>query len=122
MVKATKTAKRMGRPPKDRGDLRTERIAMRAHPDLLSHLNDLARRAGIVRSVYIERILIGYVNDLYGEEVLDAIGKEIPDAAPAPGRLKHLRTPHRDRERDRVLHDDVMPSTTSAHPSRRFKR
>jgi hypothetical protein len=28
--------------------------------------------------------------------------------------------PHRDR--DRVLHDDVMPSTTSAHPARRFKR
>jgi hypothetical protein len=121
MVKAAKTAKRMGRPPKDVGDLRTERIAMRAHPDLLSHLNDLARRAGIVRSVYIERILIGYVNDLYGEEVLDAIGKEIPDGGPAPsGRLKRLQMPHRDR--DRVLHDDVMPSTTNAHPARRFKR
>jgi hypothetical protein len=103
----------MGRPPKDRGDLRAERIAMRAHPDLLNHLNDLARRAGIVRSVYIERILIGYVNGLFGEEVLDAIGREIPPPEPKVSerpKAMGLRTDTR-----RVLHEDVMPATVSTH-------
>ncbi|MHB8270983.1 hypothetical protein [Bradyrhizobium sp.] len=122
MVKAQKTsAKRMGRPPKDKGDLRTERIALGAHPDLLRHLNDLARRVGIVRSVYIERILIGFVNELHGAEVLDAIGKEVRTAPPRADRLKGLRTPL--SEDDPLLDTDVMPSTVPGlHPSRRFSK
>jgi hypothetical protein len=120
MVKGAKTAKRMGRPPKDIGDLRTERIAMRAHPDLLSHLNDLARRAGIVRSVYIERILVGYVNSVYGEEVLDPIGREIPPYGPKGSDSPKAMGPR--PENRRVLRDDVMPATASPHVPHFFKR
>jgi hypothetical protein len=107
MVKGAKTAKRMGRPPKDIGDLRTERIAMRAHPDLLSHLNDLARRAGIVRSVY-------------GEEVLDPIGREIPPYGPKGSDSPKAMGPR--PENRRVLRDDVMPATASPHVPHFFKR
>jgi hypothetical protein len=116
MVKAAKTAKRMGRPPKDAGDLRTERIAMRAHPDLIRHLNDLSRREGLVRSVYIERILVAYVNYVSGDEILDSIGREAPvhELKPA-GAQKGLGDNRRQRR-------DTFPSTVNTHPARTLKR
>jgi hypothetical protein len=59
VVKAAKTKKRKGgRPFGDPEDKRTERIAIRAHPDLVAELSVVARAQGFVRSVLIERTLI----------------------------------------------------------------
>jgi hypothetical protein len=81
VVKDSKTRKKAGRPPIDPADLRTERIALRVHPDLLHDIDTQARDAGFVRSVMIERILIAYVNHVAGVDVLDAIGRRIETMA-----------------------------------------
>jgi hypothetical protein len=103
VVKATKTRKRKGgRPIGDEADKRTERIAIRAHPDLVAELNVVARAQGFVRSVLIERTLIDLVNRHYGRQVVDAIGRHLEigtvmprtdpgSAADHPGR--RLRSP-----------------------------
>jgi hypothetical protein len=78
VVKAVKTRKRRGgRPVGDAADKRTERIAIRAHPDLVAELNVVARAQGFVRSVLIERTLIDLVNRHYGRQVVDAIGRHL---------------------------------------------
>lgn len=76
--------KTRGRPPGDPQDIRTERIAIRVHPDLLFELNVLARYEGVTRSVLIERLLIRLVNDHFGRTVVDRVGRylnEPPTAA-----------------------------------------
>jgi hypothetical protein len=76
VVKPAKTKKKKGgRPFADPQDKRTERIAIRAHPDLVKELSVVARAQGFVRSVLIERTLIDLVNRHYGRQVLDAIGR-----------------------------------------------
>jgi hypothetical protein len=78
MVKKPKNPTRPGRPAvMSDADKRTERIAIRAHPDLVYYLSAGAREEGLVRSVYIERILIGYLNQQWGHPVVDNIGREI---------------------------------------------
>jgi len=76
LVKKPKTEKRKGgRPfgvPEDR---RTERLAIRCHPDLVAELTVVAREEGYVRSVLIERVLIAYVNHFRNGPMLDAIGR-----------------------------------------------
>jgi hypothetical protein len=78
VVKESKPKKRKGgRPfgvPEDR---RTERLAIRCHPDLVAALSDVARKQGFVRSVLIERTLIDLVNRFYGMPVVDAIGRRV---------------------------------------------
>lgn len=87
MVKAAKTIKekaRMGRPPLDPGDLRTERIAMRLHADLADEVGKAAREAGTNKSLWVERVLINAINALLlsrGERPVDAIGKYLSDEA-----------------------------------------
>jgi hypothetical protein len=77
-VKSAKTRKRKGgRPLGDPEDKRTERIAIRAHPDLVDELSVVARAQGFVRSVLIERTLIDVVNRYHGRPVVDAIGRHI---------------------------------------------
>jgi hypothetical protein len=66
-----------GRPRGDPDDLRTERIAVRAHKDLVNELNFLSRHKGVTRSVLIERLLIDLVNDEARTIVVDAIGRYI---------------------------------------------
>jgi hypothetical protein len=84
MVKQTKpTKKKTGRPPSPPEDLRTERTAMRMHPNMLFELNAAAREAGKNRSLFIEWVLIGWLNNRLmglGERQLDAIGKYVSDA------------------------------------------
>src|ERR1700733_14943639 len=84
-VKPTKTRKRKGgRPLGDPEDKRTERIAIRAHPDLVAELSVVARAQGFVRSVLIERTLIDIVNRHHGRPVVDAIGRRLDYAGASP--------------------------------------
>jgi hypothetical protein len=84
-----------GRPAGDPEDLRTERIAIRCHPDLVIELNVLARLEGVTRSVLIERLLIRLVNDHFNRTVVDKVGRYTdgpPDESKAPGRgVEYLR-------------------------------
>jgi hypothetical protein len=82
MVKATKTKKKTGRPPGDPDDVRSERTTMRMHPNLLHELNVGAREAGKNRSLFVEWVLISWINNRLlsrGERPLDAIGKYVDD-------------------------------------------
>ena len=94
----------MGRPPLDPSDLRTERIAIRLHPDLYGEVSKGARAAGTNKSLYIERIVINYINSELaqtGERPLDNIGKYYDDselermhaARAARTGFDHLRDP-----------------------------
>jgi hypothetical protein len=81
-TKATKTKRPMGRPPIDPADLRTERTAMRIHPDLYSELKRAAREAGMNRSLFVERLVINWINmrlEARGEVPLDTIGRRYTD-------------------------------------------
>lgn len=69
--------RRTGRIPLPAGDLRSERLVQRIHPDLMSAIMQRAREAGFSRSLYVERILIQFMNSMEGAE-LDAIGKRRP--------------------------------------------
>ena len=107
MVKAAKTPKPkkpMGRPPLDPSELRTERIAIRLHPDLYGEIGKFARIAGMNKSLFIERVVINYLNgelEQTGDRPLDNIGKYFTDdeiermhhaVATRPG-FAHLRDP-----------------------------
>jgi hypothetical protein len=68
---------RPGRKPVDPKDLRSHRLAFRIHPDLTEELSRVARVNGEVRTAFVERMLIAVINNSYGYEVLDAIGRRI---------------------------------------------
>jgi hypothetical protein len=83
-----------GRPPGDPEDIRTERIALRVHPDLLFELNVLSRYEGVTRSVLIERLLIRLVNDHFARTVIDKVGRyqnEPPDDRALGKGIEYLR-------------------------------
>jgi hypothetical protein len=69
--------RRTGRTPGPVEDLRSERLVQRIHPDLMSAIMQRAREAGFSRSLYVERILVQFMNSMEGAE-LDAIGKRRP--------------------------------------------
>lgn len=123
MVKKPKNPARPGRPAvMSDADKRTERIAIRAHPDLVYYLSAGAREEGLVRSVYIERILIGYLNQQWGHPVVDNIGREIPEPIPrgadAP-RLPHPATHWGPQFRPPPPR---IPAGDESHPKRRLKK
>ena len=122
VVKAKKTrSRRGGRPVGDPQDKRTERIAIRAHPDLVEELNIVARAQGFVRSVLIERALIDLVNRHYGRQVVDAIGRYVDypgqtvfdhrgrPVGPTPAPASHSPMPHSET------------GGITDHPSRRLR-
>ncbi len=81
MVKQTKLRK-AGRPAGNPDDVRAARTAMRMHPDLLHELNVAAREAGKNRSLFVEWVLVSWINNRLlsrGERPLDAIGKYVTD-------------------------------------------
>jgi hypothetical protein len=84
MVKVAKTAKKKtGRPAADPAEIRSERTALRMHPDLQTELSVAAREKGITRSLLIEQILLAAINQRLwqrGERMLDGIGKYLSDA------------------------------------------
>jgi hypothetical protein len=75
-----------GPPPKKIEDIRTERLVMRMHPDLLEQLSMLARERGVSRSAYIERVLLGWVNSDPRNPRLDGIGRRV-EGVPTPHEL-----------------------------------
>jgi hypothetical protein len=82
MVTKAKTKKKTGRPASDPADVRSERTALRMHPDLQHELSAAARERGITRSLLIEQILLGAINARLasrGERMLDGIGKYLSD-------------------------------------------
>jgi hypothetical protein len=122
MVKKPKNSARPGRPAvMSDADKRTERIAIRAHPDLVYYLSAGAREEGLVRSVFIERILINYLNAMWGHQVVDNIGREVPDyIPPADGhRLPHPATRFGSSIRPPPPR---IPVGEESHPKRRFKK
>jgi hypothetical protein len=74
----------VGRPAADPGDLRTARTAMRLHPDLVAELDMAARENRVNRSVYVERILVNFLN-MHAERrerpPLDDIGRYLTEEA-----------------------------------------
>jgi hypothetical protein len=85
--KATKQIEKNvgGRPKRDPNTLRTERLVIRTHPDLMRYLTELAGRNGITRSMLVERTLVSFVNLTIGEVVLDSMGRELKGRRAADG-------------------------------------
>jgi len=99
MVKETTT--RRPRPPVNRDgsprrkpgkkpkpdDVRTDRLVLRVHPDLMEILTSRAREKGETRSAYVEKLLVGWVRLDPRNRRVDLIGKYVPDA-PDPEDVK----------------------------------
>jgi hypothetical protein len=83
MATKPKTKKHAGgRPKADPADLRTERVAVRLHPDLTTEINRACRLMGMNRSIFFERLLIDWVNarvDVLRIRPLDLIGRYMTD-------------------------------------------
>jgi hypothetical protein len=111
VVKGAKTkTRKAGRPFGDPDDKRTERLAIRCHPDLVAALSDVARKQGFVRSVLIERTLIDLVNRFFGVPVVDAIGRSVQSSS---------QMTFDNRGRSGINQSDSGGATD--HPSRRFR-
>jgi hypothetical protein len=89
-----KASKRKGRPPGDPDDVRTERVAIRMHTDLVFEIQVLARLEGITRSQMIERMMIRTVNDHYARTVVDKVGRYLdgPPEITTPKGVEFLRS------------------------------
>jgi hypothetical protein len=66
-----------GGPLQDPADLRSERYAMRLHPDLRDEMTRLARMEGWKLSQWIEKALVDATNVANGKAVVDRIGRYI---------------------------------------------
>jgi hypothetical protein len=69
------------------GDIRTERLVLRVHHDLMEVLSERARERGITRSAYVEQLLVGWVRLDPRNRKVDLIGKYDP-GAPTPADLR----------------------------------
>jgi len=75
--------KRPGRAvPRD--DLRSERLVLRIHPDLMEIIATRSREKGVSRSAYVESVVLGWANSDPRNPRVDGIGKFDPKA-PSPG-------------------------------------
>ncbi|OYU92099.1 MAG: hypothetical protein CFE29_04535 [Bradyrhizobiaceae bacterium PARB1] len=72
-----------GRPPGDPLDIRSERLVLRVHPDLLEVLTECAAAARMTRSLYVEQILLLFLN-IKEDAQLDSIGRKKVDAEIRP--------------------------------------
>ena len=86
--KRPEEALKRGRPRLDPADLRSERLVLRVHPDLMEQLNRRGRTEGISRSLFVERVLIAFLNGTGGRP-LDRIGR-YTQPAPSPGALENF--------------------------------
>ena len=88
MVKDSKPKKPSDDPPRRRRKravtpdaVRSERLILRVHPDLLEMLEQEAEaNGGMTRSVYVEQILLGWINR--GRRKLDHRGRRLPSDPP----------------------------------------
>jgi hypothetical protein len=69
------------------GDVRTDRLVLRTHPDLMDVLTIRAREKGLTRSAYVEQLLVGWVRLDPRNRRIDMIGKYVQDA-PDPEDVK----------------------------------
>jgi hypothetical protein len=72
-----------GRKPGNPADVRSERIVLRAHPDLVDALTERGKVYGVSRSQFIERILITYLNLQQDQRPLDLTGRYVKTEAAA---------------------------------------
>jgi hypothetical protein len=90
-VKDSKPKKKRaaGRPTRDPDSLRTERLVVRIHPDLMGWLSKISSENGITRSLLVERTLVAFINlsQPDGAEVLDHMGRELKSEPPADAPL-----------------------------------
>lgn len=75
--RSTTEPKRRGRRAGDPAAMRSERLVLRVHPDLIDALNRGADEAGLSRSTYIERCLIAWLNE-DPRNHLNHIGRSVP--------------------------------------------
>jgi hypothetical protein len=61
-------------------DVRTDRLVLRVHHDLMEILSERAREKGETRSHYVEKLLVGWVRLDPRNRKVDLIGKYVPDA------------------------------------------
>ena len=72
-----------GRKAGNPADVRSERIVMRVHPDLVDALTERGKVYGVSRSQFIERILISYLNLQADQRPLDFTGRYVRTTAQA---------------------------------------
>ncbi|RXH16925.1 hypothetical protein [Bradyrhizobium guangzhouense] len=84
MIKGSKRKSAQSEPSEN---AREERIAMRAHSDLIAILDRRAEEKGQTRSAYIESLLIAWVKADPRNPRIDNRGRLIPDA-PTPAELQ----------------------------------
>jgi hypothetical protein len=79
MVSKPKTTRASGggRKPGNPDDLKSVRLVMRAHPDLVDALTERGKIYGVSRTEYVERILISYLNLQEGQRPLDWSGRYV---------------------------------------------
>jgi hypothetical protein len=70
-------------------DVKSDRIIMRVHSDLLMILDARAKERGLTRSKYLEQLLIGWAKSDPRNWRLDSIGRRIPNL-PAPRGLRKM--------------------------------
>lgn len=116
MVKKANPSKNPGgRPARDPDTLRTERLVVRIHPDLMRTLTEMSAENGITRSLLVERCLVEFVNLSKGRAVLDFMGRELK-GEPREG-VRPLGTPESFRSiwRRAIGGDPAQPRTVR-HP------
>lgn len=73
-----KAAKNVGgRPKRDPASLRSERLVLRIHPDLMECLTGIAAENGLTRSLIVERAMVTFINNAAGEPILDSMGRRL---------------------------------------------
>ena len=102
-----------GRRAGDPGARRSYRYVMRMHPDLADGLNKLADESGLSRSLFVERILISFVNQ-DPRMALDHIGRRVRhDIPPTPVPPGSLASFGRQWQRWSALRHDVLGEESS---------
>jgi hypothetical protein len=66
-----------GRKPGNPADVKTTRIVMRSHPDLVEAIAQRAKTYGVSRTELIERIMISYLNLQADQKPLDWSGRYV---------------------------------------------
>jgi hypothetical protein len=128
---------KVGRPLASEGDVRSDRLAQRVHPDLIEVYDQRAREYGLTRSQLIERVLIDHANQIEGAQ-LDNIGRWL--SGEAWGVHKYMRknliypvsglplaiASRKEAEhkamQDKASAEDVGPKSTNNSAAKRTKR
>jgi len=79
--------RKRGVKPRPREEIRSERLILRAHPDLIALLSERAAERGISRSAFIEGLLIAWLRADPRNPRLDPVGRIIT-TDPQPRKLR----------------------------------